>query len=46
LRQKRFDVRELVMLQKISASWDAVDQLRMAMSIFGGHGVMEDFKIG
>ena len=44
LRQRRFDVRELVMLQKISASWDAVDQLRMAMSIFGGHGVMEDFS--
>jgi alkylation response protein AidB-like acyl-CoA dehydrogenase len=44
LRRKRFDVRELVMLQKITASWDAVDQLRLAMSIFGGHGVMEDFS--
>ena len=44
LRQKRFAVRELVMLQKITASWDAVDQLRLAMSIFGGHGVMEDFS--
>lgn len=43
-RQKRFDVRELVMLQKITASWDAVDQLRLAMSIFGGHGVIEDFS--
>jgi alkylation response protein AidB-like acyl-CoA dehydrogenase len=44
LRRKRFDVRELVMLQKITTSWDAVDQLRTAMSIFGGHGVMEDFS--
>ena len=32
------------MLQKITVAWDAVDQLRMAMSIFGGHGVMEDFS--
>jgi alkylation response protein AidB-like acyl-CoA dehydrogenase len=44
LRRRRFDVRELVMLQKIAASRDAVDQVRMAMSIFGGHGVMEDFS--
>ena len=44
LQRKRFNVRELVMLQKITASWDAVDQVRMAMSIFGGHGVMEDFS--
>ncbi len=43
-RQKRFEVRELIMLQKITASWDAVDQLRLAISIFGGHGVMEDFS--
>jgi hypothetical protein len=44
VRRKRFDVRELVMLQKITTSWDAVDQLRAAMSIFGGHGVIEDFS--
>lgn len=44
LRRRRFNVRELVMLQKITASKDAVDQLRTAMSIFGGHGVMEDFS--
>ncbi len=44
LLHKRFDVRELVMLQKIAVSWDAVDHLRLAMSIFGGHGVMEDFS--
>lgn len=44
MKKKRFDVRELIMLQKITASWDTVDILRMAMSIFGGHGVMEDFS--
>ena len=43
-RQKRFNVRESIMLQKITASWDSVDILRQAMSIFGGHGVMEDFS--
>ncbi|MGC8493739.1 MAG: acyl-CoA dehydrogenase family protein [Syntrophobacteraceae bacterium] len=43
-RQKEFTVREAVMLQKITASWDSVDVLRQAMSIFGGHGVMEDFS--
>lgn len=43
-RRHRFDVRELIMLQKITASWDAVDITRLAMSVFGGHGVMEDFS--
>lgn len=44
-RKSRFDVRELVMLQKITASWDAVEVIRAAMSIFGGHGVIEDFSV-
>jgi hypothetical protein len=43
-RRKHFDVRELIMLQKIAASWDCTDVIREAMSIFGGHGVMEDFS--
>jgi hypothetical protein len=43
-RKKRFDVRELVMLQKITAAWDSTDHIHEAMSIFGGHGVMEDFS--
>ncbi|MDR3557523.1 MAG: acyl-CoA dehydrogenase family protein, partial [Syntrophobacteraceae bacterium] len=43
-RQKKFTVREAIMLQKITASWDCVDMLRRAMSLFGGHGVMEDFS--
>lgn len=43
-RQARFNVRELIMLQKIAAAWDCTDVVRQAMSIFGGHGVMEDFS--
>lgn len=44
LWRKRFVVRELVLLQKITAAYDAPDVLRKAISIFGGHGVMEDFS--
>ncbi len=44
IQRKRFNVRELVMLQKITASWDAVEQLHTAISLFGGHGVIEDFS--
>lgn len=44
VRRRRLRVRELVMLQKITASWDAVGVIRDAMSVFGGHGVMEDFS--
>jgi alkylation response protein AidB-like acyl-CoA dehydrogenase len=44
IRKTRFDIRELIMLQKITASWDSTDVIRAAMSIFGGHGVMEDFS--
>ena len=43
-RKNRFNIRELIMLQKMAASWDCTDVLREAMSIFGGHGVMEDFS--
>ena len=43
-RRKRFDIRELIMLQKMAAAWDCTDVIREAMSIFGGHGVMEDFS--
>ncbi|MEJ5301655.1 MAG: acyl-CoA dehydrogenase family protein [Thermodesulforhabdaceae bacterium] len=44
LWRRRFVVRELVMLQKITAAQDAPDVLRKAISIFGGHGVIEDFS--
>jgi alkylation response protein AidB-like acyl-CoA dehydrogenase len=43
-KKKQFEIRELIMLQKITASWDATDVIRAAMSVFGGHGVMEDFS--
>ena len=44
MKKKRFTVRELIMLQKITASMDSTDVIRKAMSIFGGHGIMEDFS--
>ncbi|MBI4765326.1 MAG: acyl-CoA dehydrogenase family protein [Deltaproteobacteria bacterium] len=43
-RRKRFEVRELIMLLKITASLDCTNTIHEAMSIFGGHGVMEDFS--
>ncbi|WP_054033515.1 acyl-CoA dehydrogenase family protein [Desulfatitalea tepidiphila] len=44
IKRRRFDIRELIMLQKMATSLDAPDVLRLAMSLFGGHGVMEDFS--
>jgi alkylation response protein AidB-like acyl-CoA dehydrogenase len=44
VREKRFNIRELIMLQKISASRDCTGLIHEAMSVFGGHGVMEDFS--
>jgi alkylation response protein AidB-like acyl-CoA dehydrogenase len=44
VRERRFAVRELIMLQKIAASLDCTDVIREAMSLFGGHGVIEDFS--
>lgn len=41
---QQFAVRELILLQKIFAAKEAVDQLRLAISIFGGHGAIEDFS--
>lgn len=43
MRKKRFDLRELILLQKVVTAYDAVDVIRKAMSVFGGHGVMEEF---
>jgi alkylation response protein AidB-like acyl-CoA dehydrogenase len=43
-RKQQFRYRELVLLQKIVAAHETVDVARKAMSIFGGHGVMEDFS--
>ncbi|MGQ9703072.1 MAG: acyl-CoA dehydrogenase family protein [Actinomycetota bacterium] len=45
IKRRRFRVRQLVMLQKITVAQDANDYARKGISIFGGHGVMEDFSI-
>ncbi|HQE10395.1 MAG TPA: acyl-CoA dehydrogenase family protein [Bacillota bacterium] len=44
MQKARFDLRELILLQKIFTSFEAVDTVRKAISIFGGHGVIEDFS--
>ncbi len=44
LKRHRFDVRQLIMLQKITVASDANDMSRLGISVFGGHGVMEDFS--
>ncbi|RJP28490.1 MAG: acyl-CoA dehydrogenase [Actinobacteria bacterium] len=44
LKRKRFEVRQLIMLQKITVASDANDDARQGISVFGGHGVMEDFS--
>lgn len=44
MRKKRFDVRQLILLEKITVAKDSCDMSRLAISAFGGHGVMEDFS--
>jgi alkylation response protein AidB-like acyl-CoA dehydrogenase len=44
LKRFRFNVRQLIMLQKITVASDANDMIRLGIGIFGGHGVMEDFS--
>ncbi len=41
--KQRFNLRELILLQKITTSYEATDVIRDAISFFGGHGVIEDF---
>jgi alkylation response protein AidB-like acyl-CoA dehydrogenase len=43
MQRKRFLLRELIIIQKLITAYDSVDIIRKAMSIFGGHGVIEDF---
>ena len=43
IRRKRFLLRELIIIQKLVIAYDSVDVLRKGISIFGGHGVIEDF---
>ena len=44
LQRRRFLLRELIIIQKLVTSHDAVDIVRKSISIFGGHGVIEDFS--
>lgn len=39
-----FALREMILLQKIYTSKETVEKLRLAISIFGGHGAIEDFS--
>jgi len=43
-QRRRFLLRELIIIQKLVTSYDAVNMIRKAISIFGGHGVIEDFS--
>ena len=43
IRRKRFLLRELIIIQKLVTAYDSVDAIRKGISIFGGHGVIEDF---
>ena len=42
-RRRRYRLRELIMLQKIVVAHQAPEMIRVAISFFGGHGIMEDF---
>ncbi|MFS0779199.1 acyl-CoA dehydrogenase family protein [Neobacillus sp. 3P2-tot-E-2] len=44
VRKQLFNLRELVLLQKICATNEGADVLREAISVFAGHGVMEEFS--
>lgn len=44
LRKQLFNLRELIILQKVCTTSEGADVLREAISIFGGHGVMEEFS--
>lgn len=44
MRKRRFRLRELIMLQKIVTCDEAPELIRLAISFFGGHGIMEDFS--
>ncbi len=44
VQRQRFLLRELIIIQKLVTAFETVDVLRKAMSIFGGHGVIEDFS--
>ncbi len=44
MRRKLFNLRELILLQKICVTEEGINVLREAISVFAGHGVMEEFS--
>mgnify|MGYP002700486110 CR=1 FL=1 len=44
VKKRKFQIRLLIMLQKLVACSDSARLNDVAMSIFGGHGLMEDFS--
>ncbi len=44
IRKQLFNLRELVLLQKICTTNEGAEILREAISMFAGHGVMEEFS--
>lgn len=44
VRKQLFNLRELVLLQKICTTNEGAEVLREAISVFAGHGVMEEFS--
>lgn len=44
VRKQLFNLRELVLLQKICTTGEGAEVLREAISVFAGHGVMEEFS--
>jgi alkylation response protein AidB-like acyl-CoA dehydrogenase len=43
-RKQLFNLRELILLQKICVTNEGAEVLREAISVFAGHGVMEEFS--
>lgn len=43
-KKEQFNLRELIIIQKMVTAYEAVDVIRKAISLFGGHGVIEDFS--
>ncbi|MBT2690169.1 acyl-CoA dehydrogenase family protein [Bacillus sp. ISL-47] len=44
MRKQLFNLRELVLLQKVCTTNEGAEVLRDAISVFAGHGVMEEFS--
>lgn len=44
VQKQLLNLRELVLLQKIGATNEGAEVLRDAISVFAGHGVMEEFS--